>query len=99
MNTLPVPLVTLMNKTDEGFHGFAFGTSARALRVTRSDDWKRWRVERLTLTNKDPVSPRGTWHTVASLADEEPAAKLHQAMEILMREQQKMVNRLRSNRR
>lgn len=69
----------MLNKTEPGFVVFAFMIPTRIFRITRSENWKTFRVEQLTRTNKDAFNPQGSWHTLSTHGSELPGKMLDTA--------------------
>ncbi len=62
---LTKPLIDLLNKIDEPWKIVLHVVPMRIIRVT-TPDFKTFRVEQLSLTNKDKSNPRGEWRTLSS---------------------------------
>lgn len=76
---IPQPLIDLLNKTDHGYVVYAHMVPTRIFRIVRSENWCTFRVEQLHRTNRDNLSPKGTWATVSTHGDAQPGAMLQTA--------------------
>lgn len=102
--SIPPALVTLINKTDPNFLGFAYAlaiapgppphTIFLPLRISAHLDFKTFRVERLIRTNKDNNNPRGTWTTLSTHGHEVPGKMLKTAFDHLFAAQHDFVDKL-----
>jgi hypothetical protein len=76
---IPQALADLLNKTDAGWIVFAHMVPTRIFRITAHESFKTFRVEQFTRTNKDNITPSGTWHTLSTHGSETPGAMLQAA--------------------
>lgn len=72
MSNITEPLKRLLNSIEPGWHVHLFIVPLRIIRICRSSDWRRWRVEQLILHNRDRDNPRGAWKTVQVFVSENP---------------------------
>ncbi len=95
MKPIPQPLVDLLNKCDSGQHVLMFTVPLRIIRIIATDDsFTKFRVEQLTITNKDPQNPHGTWTTLSMHAGEQPGAAWGIACEAACKAQIELRNKL-----
>jgi len=103
---IPQALVELINKTEPNFIGFAYAlailpgppprTVFLPLRISAHVDFKTFRVEQLTRTNKDNQNPQGSWHTLSTHGTDVPGQMLATAFQALFKAQKDFVGKLNS---
>lgn len=72
-----------------------FTVPLRIIRIIATDDsFKTFRVEQLTITNKDPQKPHGTWATLSTHGGEQPGAAWGVACEAACKAQIDLRNKL-----
>ena len=76
---IPQALADLLNKTDPGWIVFAHMVPTRIFRIIAREDFKTFRIEQFTRTNKDNFKPMGSWHTLSTHGSETPGAMLQTA--------------------
>ena len=79
--SLPQSLVDLLNKVEPDRLVFCHMVPTRIFRVSVNKEFKTFRVEQLTITNKDRMNPHGSWHTLSTHGSETPGVMLSKAME------------------
>jgi|ERR1019366_1301279 hypothetical protein len=66
---LTKPLIDLLNKVDPPMRIMLHTVPLRIIRVTATDEsMTAFRVEQLSISNKDRNNPRGDWHTLSTHA-------------------------------
>ncbi len=91
---IPQALADLLNKTDPGFIAFAFSHPTRIFRVAAAVDFKTFRVEQFTRTNKDNMNPKGSWHTLSTHGSETPGMMLDPACKAMLKAQKDFIGKL-----
>lgn len=96
MKLLPQPLIDLLNKVDSPAQRvMLFTVPLRIIRIICTDEsFKTFRVEQLTITNKDPQRPCGTWATLSTHGGEVSGASWGVACEAAVRAQAELKSRL-----
>lgn len=87
-------LADLLNKADPGFVVFAHMMPTRIFRISASENFCTFRVEQLTLTNSDRLTPKGSWRTLSTHGSDAPGAKLAETFLVAQKAQNAFVAKM-----